>query len=140
MESNNLNLQQKLVQIRMQVKGYLKDVNPTAGVKYKSVSGAQIIGMIRAKMDELNVLLVPNILSCTDTSFVQTTKYGERTMYIIKGQMEYQWINGDNPNEVLNVKWFMSAAQDDIAKSIGSALTYAERYFLMKFFQAPTDA
>ncbi|MGY2126768.1 ERF family protein, partial [Nocardia gipuzkoensis] len=29
--------------------------------------------------------------------------------------------------------------QDDVSKAHGTALTYTERYFLMKFFNIPTD-
>ena len=34
---------------------------------------------------------------------------------------------------------FFAGQQDDVSKAHGTALTYAERYFLMKFFNIPTD-
>ena len=54
--------------------------------------------------------------------------------------MSYKWINADNPEEELTVPWQLYGAQDDISKAFGSGLTYSERYFILKFFQAPTDA
>ena len=52
----DMNLFQKLVEIRKEVKSFNKD---TKGFGYTYVSGSQAISKIREKMDELNVLLVP---------------------------------------------------------------------------------
>ena len=39
----------------------------------------------------------------------------------------------------MEVPFFAVGQQDDVSKAHGTALTYAERYFLMKFFNIPTD-
>ena len=53
-----MNLHQKLVEIRKNIKGFSKD---TKGYDYIFVSGTQILRAIKDKMDELGVLLVPEI-------------------------------------------------------------------------------
>ena len=53
-----MNLHQKLVEIRKNIKGFSKD---TKGYDYIFVSGTQILRAVKDKMDELGVLLVPEI-------------------------------------------------------------------------------
>lgn len=61
------------------------------------------------------------------------------TEFLVKLKMIYTWINADNPQEKQIVDFWATGQQDDPAKAYGTALTYAERYFLMKFFNIPTD-
>lgn len=135
-----LNLFQKIVEIRKLVLNFSKDKTSATGFKYKWVSGSQAIAKIREKMDELQVLLVPKMGETENDIFNYTTAKGkEVTDHIIKGDMTYLWINAENPAETLEVPWKLYGAQDDISKAYGTALTYSERYFILKFFQAPTD-
>lgn len=133
-----MNLYQKLIQIRKDVVEFTKD---SEGHKYKFVSGSQAIRKIRSKMDELGILLVPNMGETESYTYDYTTSNGkECTDHVVTGNMSYTWINADNPEEILEVPWKIYGAQDDISKAFGSGLTYSERYFILKFFQAPTDS
>ena len=40
---------------------------------------------------------------------------------------------------MIRIPYFFTGIQDDSSKALGSALTYSERYFLLKFFNIPTD-
>lgn len=133
-----MNLYQKLIEIRKDVIKFSKD---SEGYGYKYVSGSQAIAKIRSKMDELGVLLIPEIKEATSTTYDYVNAKGkECTDHIISGDMSYTWINAEEPSEKLTVPWKLYGAQDDISKAFGSGLTYSERYFILKFFQAPTDA
>ncbi|WMJ81942.1 ERF family protein [Clostridium sp. MB40-C1] len=137
MAETKKNLYQKLVEIRKEVINFSKD---TESYGYKYVSGSQAIAKIREKMDSLQVLLVPKMEEIINDTFTYTNSKGkEVTDHIVKGNMAYIWINADNPEEQLEVPWKLYGAQDDISKAYGSGLTYSERYFILKFFQAPTD-
>jgi hypothetical protein len=49
------------------------------------------------------------------------------------------WMDAKS-KETIEVPWLLYGEQEgDIAKAFGSGLTYAERYFIMKFFNQPTD-
>ena len=133
-----MNLYQKLVEIRKDVINFSKD---TESFGYKYVSGSQAIAKIREKMDSLGVLLVPEVKSTISSTYDYINAKGkECTDHIVSGEMSYKWINAENPEETLSVPWQLYGAQDDISKAFGSGLTYSERYFILKFFQAPTDA
>lgn len=133
-----MNLYQKLVEIRKEVINFSKD---TESFGYKYVSGSQAIAKIREKMDSLGVLLVPEVINTISSTYDYINSKGkECTDHIVTGEMSYKWINADNPEEILTVPWQLYGAQDDISKAFGSGLTYSERYFILKFFQAPTDS
>jgi ERF superfamily len=138
----NLNIYQKLVEIRKSIDVFTKD---TEGYGYKYVSGSQVLHKIKAKMDELGVLLIPFVLNQTHRTFdytvwdKQAKAEKQKTDFIVNGDMKYIWVNAENPEDRIEIPWQYMGQQDDISKAYGSGLTYSERYFLLKFFGVPTD-
>ncbi|EIQ3714695.1 ERF family protein [Staphylococcus pseudintermedius] len=137
-----LNLYQKIADVKANIDGFTKD---TKGYNYTYVSGSQVLHRIRSKMIEHNLLLVPKTLEET-YSVEDVTRYSPKykkqvttTEYTVKVKLIYTWINADKPEEQLELPFFAIGQQDDPAKALGTALTYSERYFLMKFFNIPTD-
>lgn len=139
---NELNLFQKIVEVRKSIEVFTKD---SKSYGYSYVSGSQVLGAIKKKMDELNLVLYPEMGEVIDTTYDYTVwdknskSNKEKTDFVIKGNMNYIWINADKPEETLKIPWKIYGQQDDISKAYGSSLTYSERYFLLKFFGAPTD-
>lgn len=123
-----MNLYQKIVAVREVAGGFTKD---SKSYSYDYVSGNQILSKIKDTMNEHNLLLIPS------------TRLGEHSTQgkdiVVKGEMTYTWINGDNPEERLEIPWAYYGQQNDISKAYGSALTYSERYFLLKCLGLPTD-
>ena len=142
---DKLNLYQKLVEVRKSIKGFNKDAKTGSGsyVGYEYVSGSQILRAIKGKMDELGILLVPEVDYDTmkwERYNYKTIKGAEKTDFIITMKMNYTWINAENPEEKIVVPWVCMGQQtDDISKAVGTAMTYNERYFLLKFLGLPTD-
>lgn len=137
-----MNLHQKLVEIRKEIDVFSKD---TKGFNYSYVSGSQVLGKIQAKMNELGVILYPKMNELQHSTFdyqqynKKTQQMEDRTDFVISGTMTYVWQNAENPEEKIEIDWNIYGQQDDISKAFGSGLTYSERYFLLKFFNAPTD-
>lgn len=52
--------------------------------------------------------------------------------------MTFRWVNAENPEDYLEVPWYGQGV-DDGEKGVGKALTYAEKYFVLKFFHIATD-
>ena len=138
--SEKMNIQQKLVEVRKSIHGFNKD---TKGFGFDYVSGSQILRAIKDKMDELGVLLIPRV--DYDTLHWEkheyTTKKGEKKLdFIITMKMKYTWVNAEDPEDKIEIDWVCIGQQtDDIAKAVGTAMTYNERYFLLKFLGLPTD-
>ena len=139
---SELNLHQKLVEIRKEIDVFTKD---TKGFNYSYVSGSQVLAKIQEKMNELGVLLYPVMNGLNHSTFdyqqynKKTEQMEDRTDFVIDGEMQYIWQNAESPEETIVINWNTFGQQDDISKAFGSALTYSERYFLLKFFNAPTD-
>lgn len=137
-----MNLYQKLVEIRKEIDAFTKD---TEGFNYSYVSGSQVLSKIQSKMNELGVLLYPVMKDIEHETFdyqqynKKTKTMDDKTDFVISGDMKYVWVNAEEPNEKLEIDWKIFGQQDDISKAYGSGLTYSERYFLLKFFNAPTD-
>jgi len=132
-----VNLYQKIVEVRKVAEGFSKDKK---SFNYEYVSGNQILSKIKDKMNELNLPLIPSTsVGDHHTHEYKTTKGKDALDFVVKGEMSYTWIDGDEPTERLEVKWAYYGQQDEISKAYGSALTYSERYFLLKCLGLPTD-
>lgn len=132
-----MNLFQKIVEVRKVAGGFTKD---TQSYGYSYVSGNQILSKIKDKMNELNLVLLPSTQVGEHHTHAYKTAKGKDTIdFVVKGEMSYTWINGDEPSERETVSWAYYGQQDDISKAYGSALTFSERYFLLKCLGLNTD-
>lgn len=140
--TEKLNLYQKIADVKANIDGFTKDKK---SYNYSYVSGSQVLHRIREKMLEHKLLLFPYTANETCEQ-IEVTRFNKKankevttTEFLVKLKMIYTWINADNPQEKQIVDFWATGQQDDPAKAYGTALTYAERYFLMKFFNIPTD-
>ena len=135
-----MNIYQKIVEVRKSIEGFSKDKKSYG---YEYVSGNQILRSIKSKMDELGLMLIPSVDYDTfkwEKHEYVTSKGKEALDFIVEAKMKYTWINAESPEEQIEVPWICVGQQtDDISKAMGTAMTYNERYFLLKFFGLPTD-
>ena len=129
-----MNLAQKLVEIQKAVRALGKDAN---GNSYQYVSGSKVLAAVRERMDKLGVLLVQQVESIDNERIDYPVKSGMKSELLTKVMMTFIWIDAES-NERLEVK-FGANGMNSWDKGLGSALTYAERYFLLKFFHIATD-
>ena len=133
-----MNLFEKIVELKKRTEGFYKD---TKSFSYNYVSGSQILDKITPVMNELGLLFLPK--SATHRSWekhdYKNAKNQEKTDFIVDGDLVYCWVNAEKPNEVWEIPFQYYGAQDDISKAFGSALTYSERYLLLKSLGLPTD-
>ena len=140
--TQELNLFQKIADVKANIDGFTKDAK---SYNYSYVSGSQVLHRIRNKMIENNLLLIPKT---TEENYkqIQVTRFNQKakreitvTEFVVEMKLTYVWINADKPEEQLEIPFYAVGQQDDVSKAHGTGLTYAERYFLMKFFNIPTD-
>lgn len=132
MTTEKLNLHQKMVEIRRTVE-FLKKENQGHGFKF--VSSSQTLFAVKEKMDELGVLLLPSVDGHTVSPH---TTSGGKSWYFTEIDLEYSWINAEDPKDREVVKWY-GQGLDDGEKGVGKAFTYAEKYLMLKTFNIPTD-
>lgn len=141
-----LNIYEKLAKIRKQVEVIQKN---KSGYSYKYVSEDMILAKITGFMDKYNLSLIPCIMHSSavvapyNTKKTRSTKNGEIyeenvNEVLVSADMIFKWVNNNNPEEYIDVPWILVGHQTDGSQSLGSGLSYAMRYFLLKFFNIAT--
>lgn len=132
-----MNIYQRLIEVRKVVPYLQKEAE---GQQYKYVSSSQVLASVRRKMDELSLLLIPKILSHqVATKEKPNNKGGTTSEYFTELEMEFTWVNAENPEETITVPWYGQGIDTAGEKGVGKALTYAEKYFILKQFNIATD-
>jgi len=134
-ETPVLNLYQKLIEVRKVVEFLKKDAHSETGARFKYVSSSQAILAVRSKMDEMGLLLVPTM---TSKKVSPHKTAGGKDWYFTEIDFKYTWVNADNPTEIIECDWY-GQGLDEAEKGVGKACTYSEKFFLLKFFNVPTD-
>jgi hypothetical protein len=130
-----LNLYQKLLEIQKEVIGLGKD---GTGNSYKYVTGTKVLNAIKPLMNKYGLLLKTEVLSIENTRQDYATRSNPNKSEILsKLMMRFTWIDTDTGEKDENL--FGANGQNDWDKGTGSAITYASRYFMLKFFHIATD-
>lgn len=129
-----MNLYQKLIEIRKSVPFLEKDEH---GEKFKYVSSSQALGALRSEMDNQGVLLKPEVMS-VDVRFLDRGPDKVDAIFT-ELRVKFTWINAEEPTEILESEWYGQGIDYGSERGVGKAFTYAEKYFLLKFFNIATD-
>jgi len=149
--ANPQRLAQKLLSIQKSIKTFAVSeesgkVNPTTNKPaYSYTPGWQIIEDVREKMDQLNIMLLPDFK-------LQEVKEMEFPVFrLINGKVEkfvkkdalaviqgtFTWLDAET-GETLGPFGMPAGNMNGIDKSVSSAISFAERYFLKEFFHFTT--
>lgn len=133
-----MGIYKKLLAIQSNVRGLCKNADAGNGFSgYQYVSGSKVLDVIRPLMDKHGLLLAQQIDSIENERIDYAVKNGSKSELLTKVMMTFTWIDTES-GETLPVK-FGANGMNNWDKGLGSALTYAERYFLLKFFHISTD-
>lgn len=135
-DNNKLNIYQKLIEVRKHV-DYLQKNNQANNYAY--VSSSQVIQSVKDYLNEYNLLLVPEVIDTNVRESKRVNNKGETVTYFTEVNLYYTWINADNPEETLKIKWYSQGVDIAGEKGPGKAYTYGEKYFLLKQFNIATD-
>lgn len=141
--AETLNLIQKLAKIRA-----ISDVvaKEKRGYNYSYADITTILAKITAGMKKYGVSLIPQIVPGTanvEQSVSSTTKFtktgeayeAKTTEMLVTADMIFKWVDDENPEDYIEVPWFVTGSQGDPSQALGSGLTYCTRYFLCNYFQ-----
>lgn len=129
----------KLLKIQQHINGLGKD---KAAHQFKYVTGDKLLSYVKPMMNDLGVLLKQEIISIDNVrqDYHTVDKNGQiknKNEILSKCMMRFTWVDCETGEKDENL--FGANGQNDWDKGVGSALTYAERYFLLKFFHIATD-
>jgi len=129
-----MSVYKKLFEIQKQVKGLSKDKK---SYSFSYVTGNKLLSFIKPLMDKQGLILKQEVISIDNERMDYKTNRGEKSEILSKVMMKFTWI--DIETGETDVNSFGANGQNDWEKGLGSALTYAERYFLLKYFHIATD-
>lgn len=145
MEIDKMNLVQKLACIRKMAAVVKKSAD---GYNYKYPPEDAVLANVTAGMDKYHVSLHVEVdprYEVVPFSYKQYKKdkagnvtETEVNEWLFKGNLHYTWKNDDNPDETITANWPLVGQQSDASQAFGSATTYCQRYFLLKYFQTAT--
>jgi hypothetical protein len=137
-----MNIYQKLIEVRKEVP-YIQKADQ--GAQYSYTGSSRVLAAVTAKMNDLGLLLVPAVtghhlhespIEFKDSNGNVTKR---TTTYFTEVDMTMTWINAEKPDEQIVSTWYGQGVDIAGEKGVGKALTYAEKYFMLKFFNIPTD-
>ena len=104
---------------------------------YPYVSGGKLLSVIRPIMDEVGLILLQEVVDIDNQRQDYSTKNGPKTSMFTSVRMKFTWVDAETGEKVEEL--FCANGMNDWDKGLGSALTYGERYFLMKTFHISTN-
>lgn len=126
-----MSLHQKLMEVRRSV-DYLQKAQKNEQQKFDYVSSSQVLGAVREAMNAQGLLLRPRIIKAK-----VRFKEGDEKMHFTELWMAMTWVDVESGETETNT-WY-SQGTDPHEKGVGKALTYAEKFFILKYFNIPTD-
>lgn len=119
-----LNIYEKLLEIRKQVKYIQKNAK---GFKFDYADETSILSLLRPHMDKYGLLL--------EFDMEKPEQVAENVTQV---GFIFTWINVESPDEKIQKTIYLQTVAADPQK-MGGLMTYANRYFLYKYFNVPTD-
>lgn len=130
-----MKIYQKLLDIQNHVDGFVKNKK---AFNYSYVDGNTVLNEIRPLMNASKLILKQEVLTITNERYDYTTSKGAAKSEVLSTlEMRFTWVDCETGEKDENL--FAANGMNDFDKGVGSALTYGERYFLLKFFHIPTD-
>ena len=93
---------------------------------------------LQAALEAYRLTVYPQI---TPGTFLYETFQNEkgRTEFIARGELVFTFVDLDAPDSTVRIPWYFAGQQSKLDYAFGSGLTYANRYFLLKFFEVSTS-
>ncbi len=140
MEEKKLNLFQKLAKISAEIKSAEKDLEITIGAnKYKAVSESVILSVVKPLEEKYGIYSYPVSRAIVDSNLVTTkdSRGNEKTQFYERIETIYRFVDIDNPTDYIEITSYGDGI-DNGDKSVGKAMTYADKYALMKAYKIVT--
>lgn len=135
-----MNIYQKLAAITDELGVVAKglEVSTGKGKGYKAVSERDIIDAVKPLEKKYGIYSYPSFREIIDRKEIEVTNdYGTKVQFFTRVLTTYTFVNCDNPEEKIDTYSYAEGidAQD---KGAGKAMTYSDKYALMKIYKIST--
>lgn len=138
-----MNIFEKLAAITAELQTVAKNVELTAGGgKYKAVSERDIIDAVKPLEEKYRVYSYPSGREILEAQMLQSestynNKTTTKTTFFTRIMTTYRFVNIDDPKDFIETVTFAEGI-DTQDKGSGKAMTYADKYALMKAYKIST--
>ena len=136
-----MNIFQKMSAITQELETVAKNLTVETGKNnkaYKAVSERDIIDAVKPIEAKHGVYSYPYSRETLDSQMLeQSGQYGTRTSFYTRLKTVYRFVNTDKPDEYIDIVSF-SVGLDSGDKGDGKAMTYGDKYALMKAYKIST--
>lgn len=139
-EKMSKNIFQKMAEITNELGTVSKNLNVAVNktASYKAVSEVDILNAVKPLEYKHGVYSYPHETNIINQEIVTTkTQYGDRDNYFIRLERIYRFVNVEDPKDYIEVKSYGDGI-DTGDKATGKAMTYADKYALMKAYKIST--
>ena len=143
---SELNIYQRLLKITEELKTVEKNLNVPVSSKnsYKAVSERDVLDAVKPLEAKYGVYsyaydrkIIENGELVSNKKDFQTGEIKEQKQLYMRLEVTYRFVNVDNPSEYIEIKTYGDGI-DSGDKSTGKAMTYADKYALLKAYKIST--
>mgnify|MGYP004461748027 FL=1 len=139
-KNKELNIYQKMSLATSKIQTVTKKLKVGEGTKgeYKAVSETDVLNAVKPIEAEVGIYSYPadrKLLKEERVTF--KNKYGDTENFVIKLETTYRFVNIDKPEEFIDIKTYGDGV-DSQDKAPGKAMTYADKYALLKAYKIGT--
>ena len=142
-EIKNMNIFEKMSCITNELTRVAKNLSVGVGKSsYKAVGEADVLAAIKPMEEKYRVYSYPFSRNVIDTNVLTSTstyngEVSEKNSLFLRVETTYRFVNIDNPTEYIDVITYGDGV-DSQDKAPGKAMTYADKYALLKAYKVET--
>ena len=140
MEIKEMNIYQKMLAIETELATVAKSLEIKAGANsYKAVDEGDILRAVKPLENKYGVFSYPKSRTVVESGAIESVDYKGNTKKQLFERIEvvYRFVNIDKPEEYIETTSYGDGI-DSGDKSVGKAMTYADKYALMKSYKIAT--
>ena len=137
------NIYKKMSAITAELTAVAKNLNVGIGkAAYKAVGEADVLAAVKPLEEKHGVYSYPYSRKIVEADLITTTseyqgKVTEKTNRYLRIETVYRFVNIDNPEEYIDITTYGDGI-DPQDKAVGKAMTYSDKYALLKAYKIIT--
>lgn len=136
MEVSKYNIYQRMLKAQTLIKTVGKNLSvDTGNQKYKAVSERDILDAVKLVEEKCGIYSYPYKRTAFEVKTTSNAKGFEKQW--LRLEVVYRFVNVDNPSDFIEVQTYGDGV-DSMDKAPGKAMTYADKYALMKAYKIST--
>lgn len=141
MEEKQLNIYERLLSISTELQTVAKNLEISMGKngKYKAVGEADVLRAVKPLEKQYRVYSYPVEREIIESGTIESVDYNGnvKKQLFERIKVVYRFINIDKPDEFIDITSYGDGI-DSGDKSVGKAMTYADKYALLKAYKMVT--